>query len=129
LKPISALGTWATREEERAPLSEIIQYINEHYGTDFTEADKVRYFAEDMERRLTDREGLRNALDPAVNPSVENRKLAFGDFFSDTLEDMINTNLDIYKKIVDDPNFGALFREFMFNKLALALGRAGEAGR
>jgi len=121
LKPISALGTGALREEERAPLSQIIQYINEHYGTEFTDSDKVRYFAEDMERRLADREGVRNALDPAVNPSVENRKLAFGDFFSETLEDMISTNVEIYKKIVDDPNFGSLFREFMFNKLASGL--------
>jgi len=128
LKPISALGTWATKEEERAPLSEIIQYINEHYGTDFTGADKVRYFAEDMERRLSDREGLRNALNPTVNPSIENQKLAFGTFFSDTLEDMISTNVEIYKKIVDDQNFGALFRDFMFNKLASALTRAAESG-
>lgn len=129
LKPISALGTGALREEERAPLSEIIQYINEHYGTEFTDSDKVRYFAEDMERRLTDREGVRNALNPAVNPSVENRKLAFGDFFSETLEDMITTNVEIYKKINDDPNFGALFREFMFTKLASALSRSAESGR
>jgi type I restriction enzyme R subunit len=129
LKPISALGTWATREEERAPLSEIIQYINEHYGTDFTDEDRVRYFAEDMERRLRDKEALRNALNPSVNPSVDNRKLAFGDFFSDTLEDMINTNVEIYKKIVDDPNFGALFRDFMFNKIASALGQNAHPGR
>lgn len=129
LKPISALGTGGIREEERAPLSQIIQYINEHYGTDFTDSDKVRYFAEDMERRLGDREGVRNALDPAVNPSVENRKLAFGDFFSETLEDMISTNVEIYKKINDDPNFGALFREFMFTKLASAISRAAELGR
>ena len=122
LKPISDMGTAQTREPENAPLSAIILYINEHYGTDFTGEDKVRYFADDMERRLRDQEGLRNALDPAINPSEENRKLAFGDFFSDTLEDMISTNVDIYKKIVDDPNFGALFREIMFNKLASAVG-------
>jgi type I restriction enzyme R subunit len=129
LKPISALGTGAIREEERAPLSQIIQYINEHYGTDFTDADKVRYFAEDMERRLADREGVRNALDPAVNPSEENRMLAFRDFFSETLEDMITTNVEIYKKINDDPNFGTLFREFMFTKLSSAFSRAAELGR
>ena len=73
------------------------------------------------------RESVRNALDPTVNPSVENRKLAFGDFFSETLEDMITTNVEIYKKINDDPNFGALFREFMYTKLASALNRANEA--
>ena len=81
-----------------------------------------------MERRLTDGEGLRNALDPAVNPSVENRKLAFGDFFSETLEDMISTNVEIYKKINDDQNFGTLFREFMYTKLASALSRAAQPG-
>ena len=128
LKPISALGTGALREEERAPLSEIIQYINEHYGTDFTDSDKVRYFAEDMERRLTDGEGLRNALDPAVN-SIENQKLAFADFFGDTLQDMISTNFEIYKKINDDPKFGTLFREFMYTKIASAISRSAELGR
>lgn len=129
LKPISEMGTGQVREDERAPLSEIILYINEHYGTDFTDVDKVRYFAEDMERRLADREGLRNALDPAVNPSVENRKLAFGDFFNETLEDMINTNVEIYKKIVDDPNFGGLFREFMYAKLSAELSKTAESSR
>lgn len=89
--------------------------------------DYLRYFAEDMERRLSDRQDLRNAFDPAVNPSVENRKLRFGDFFSETLEGMITTNVEIYKKIVDDPNFGTLFREFMFNKLASALNRPAES--
>lgn len=85
--------------------------------------------AEAMERRLTDREGLRNALDPALNPPVENLKLAFGDFFSEALEDMINTNVEIYKEINDDLNFGNLFREFMYTRLASALSRAAEPGR
>jgi type I restriction enzyme R subunit len=125
LKPISALGTGRQKEENRAPLSEIVRYMNEHYGTEFTKEDKVQYFAEDMERRLTAKDGVRNALDPVINPSVENRKLAFDDFFSETLEDMINTNFEIYKKIVDDPAFGQLFREVMFRKLASDLDPEG----
>jgi len=47
----------------------------------------------------------------------------------ETLEDMITTNVEIYKKINDDPNFGALFREFMFTKLASAISRSAELGR
>ena len=118
LQPISDLGTGRSNEDDLAPLSEIIQYINEHYGTDFTDEDRVRHFASDMERRLEGIEGLQKALDPEINPSQETRKLAFDTFFSDTLEDMIEANFDIYKKIVDDSAFGALFRAAMFQKVA-----------
>jgi len=105
------------------PLSEIIGYINDHFGTDFTSADKVKFFADNMGRRLEDQEGLRRALDTGVNPSEETRKLAFDTFFGDTLEDMIDSDFDIYKKIKDDPNFGALFRNVMYRRIAAALQR------
>ena len=118
LKPISALGTGRLAQEDLAPLSEIVQYINEHYGTDFTDADKVQHFAEDMGRRLEQQEGLRNALDTEINPSEETRRLAFDTFFTDALEDMIDSNFSIYKKIKDDPNFGALFRAAMYRRIA-----------
>src|ERR1022692_3774516 len=121
LKPISALGTGRPPQGDLAPLSEIVEYINDHFGTDFTHADKVKFFAENMGRRLEDREGLRRALDAGVNPSEETRKLAFDTFFGDTLEDMIDSDFDIYKKIKDDPNFGALFRAVMYRRIAAAL--------
>lgn len=127
LKPISALGTGRPRQEDPAPLSEIIEYINDHFGTDFTDADKVRFFAENMGRRLEDQEGLRRALDAGVNPSEETRKLAFATFFGDTLEDMIDSDFDIYKKIKDDPNFGALFRDVMYRRIAAAFERPAAA--
>jgi type I restriction enzyme R subunit len=120
LKPISALGTGRPPQGDLAPLSEIVEYINDHFGTDFTNADKVKFFAENMGRRLEDREGLRRALDAGVNPSEETRKLAFDTFFGDTLEDMIDSDFDIYKKIKDDPNFGALFRAVMYRRIAAA---------
>ena len=121
LKPISALGTGRPQQEDQAPLSQIIEYINDHFGTDFTNADKVKFFAENMGRRLEDQEGLRRALDTGVNPSEETRKLAFDTFFGDTLEDMIDSDFDIYKKIKDDPNFGTLFRAVMYQRIAVAL--------
>jgi hypothetical protein len=80
--------------------------------------DKVKFFAENMGRRLEDREGLRRALDAGVNPSEETRRLALDTFFGDTLEDMIDSDFEIYKKIKDDPNFGALFRAVMYRRIA-----------
>ncbi len=116
LKPITELGT-GRQEDERLPLSEIIHYINEHYGTDFTSEEKVRYFSADMERRMLDQQGLRLALDPAINPSDETRRLAFNDYFGEILEDMIDANTDIYRKIVEDHNFGDIFKMVMFKKV------------
>ncbi len=121
LKPISALGTGRPQQEDPAPLSQIIEYINDHFGTDFTSVDKVKFFAENMGRRLEDQEGLRRALDTGVNPSEDTRKLAFDTFFGEALEDMIDSDFDIYKKIKDDSNFGALFRAVMYRRIAAAV--------
>jgi hypothetical protein len=37
---------------------------------------------------------------------------------------MIDSDFDIYKKIKDDPNFGALFRAVMYRRIAAALQAA-----
>ena len=123
LKPPSDVGTGAPREEENAPLSEIITYINENFGTEFTDADKVRYFAEDMERRLADNEGLQNALNPIVNPSEDTRRMAFDEYFNEVLEDMIDSNFDIYQKIVENKEFGNIFKLAIFKEI---VGRFAE---
>ena len=117
LTPASDIGTGKSGAEDHVPLSEIVEYVNEHYGTDFTDSDKVRYFAQDMQRRLADREGLKQALDPAINPAEETRRLAFSDFFNEVLEDMIDANTDIYKKIVEDERFGDIFKLVMFRRI------------
>jgi type I restriction enzyme R subunit len=124
LKPISALGTGRPQQEDPAPLSQIIEYINDHFGTDFTTADKVKFFAENMGRRLEGQEGLRKALDPAINPSEETRRLAFATFFGDPLEDMIDSDFGIYKKIKDDADFGKLFQAVMYRRIAELAGLA-----
>jgi type I restriction enzyme R subunit len=121
LKPISALGTGRPQQADPAPLSEIIEYINEHFGTDFTTADKVKFFAENMGRRLEGQEGLRRALNVGVNPSEETRKLAFETFFTEMLEDMIDSDFDIYKKIKDDANFGDLFRAVIYRRIVASM--------
>ncbi len=116
LKPIGDLGTAKPKERDFAPLSELIQYINENFGTEFTTKDKVQGFADDMQRRLDKNEVLKEKLDPFVNPSVETRKLAFDSAFGETMEDMIDSNFDLYKKFKEDPNFAAMFQAYMFQK-------------
>jgi hypothetical protein len=79
---------------------------------------------------LRSEEGLRRALDTDINPSEETRRLAFDTFFTDALEDMIDSNFSIYKKIKDDPNFGTLFRAVMYQRIAQLTGESEqEKGR
>jgi len=125
LDPISDIGASEVREDELAPLSEIIAYVNENFGTDFNENDKVQYFVDDMERRILGKEGFGKAMDPAVNPSRENRRLIFGHFYEDALEDMIDGHTEIYKKLVTDEGFAAVFQVAMFKTILEALARRG----
>jgi type I restriction enzyme R subunit len=123
LQPLSEIGTGQIPAEEKVPLSEILGYINEYYGTQFTDEDRVAHFAEDMQRRMSGKEDLLRAFDPEVNPSREHRKMAFDPFFEDILHDMIDSNFDLYKKIVEDERFGDLFREFVFERVERNLRR------
>ena len=90
--------------------------MNEHYGADFTDADKVKHFTEDMALRLFDNDALVKAANPEIN-SEDNFRLAFNEFFDDTLEDMIESNHEIYLKIVDDEELKDLFKKSMFNRV------------
>ncbi len=103
---------------DRAPLSRILEYVNEHYGTDFTDEDKLNSFTDDMRRRMESNRNLVNAMNVAVNPRVEDRLLAFRGFFSRTLEAMIEANFNIYQKITDDAALREMIRQMLFNQLA-----------
>ncbi|MDD4254080.1 MAG: DEAD/DEAH box helicase family protein [Methanofollis sp.] len=102
--------------EECAPLSEIIEYINENFGTDFTDEDKIAYFADDMEKRLIGNTALQQTFNPDIN-SRDNIKIAFNNFFDDTLVEMLSTNKEIFKRINDDNAFALLFKNYMFNRI------------
>ena len=109
-------GSLHPNPEEKAPLSEIIHYTNENFGTDFTDEDKLSYFADDMEKRLIGNPVLRQTFNPEIN-SQENIQIAFGNFFEDTLVEMLSTNKEIFKKINDDDAFAAIFKDYMFQRI------------
>jgi type I restriction enzyme R subunit len=50
-----------------------------------------------------------------INPSQETQKLAFETYFREILEDVIDTNFDIYQKISDDIELGNILCQVMFN--------------
>ncbi len=98
------------------PLSQIIRELNERFGTDFTEEDRV--FIQQLEERL--------AGDPALVASVrvntlENTSLTFDHVVTDRLQDMVDTNFKFYKQITDDREFSKFFLDWLFDRFRRSL--------
>ncbi|MBN2560395.1 MAG: type I restriction endonuclease subunit R [Phycisphaerae bacterium] len=97
--------------EDVDALSEIIRQLNERFGTDFTEEDKV--FIEHLEVKL---DGNR-ALEASVRVNTpENARLTFDHVVSDQLQDMIDTNFKFYKQVTDNPRFAQFFLAWLFER-------------
>jgi len=99
-------------KEEEALLSEIITILNERFGTDFEEADKL--FFDQIEAELMEDETLQ--MQAKVN-KLDTFKYAFEDLFIEKLIGRMDQNKDIFEKILEDKVFGDLVKEFMMKKV------------
>lgn len=111
LKPVTEVGTKKAKDE-LAKLSEIINVLNERFGTDFTQADKL--FFDQIEEELATDEQLSKQ---AKANTIENFKFEFEDVFLAKLIDRMDQNQDIFKKIMDDDKFAKVVREWMLKKV------------
>ena len=111
LHPITEAGT-KKEKEELARLSEIIEILNNKFGTDFTDADK--YFFTQIEEELVADEKL---SEQAKSNSIDNFKFGFEDTFLNKLIERMDSNQDIFTKIMDDKSFGDVVKEWMLFKV------------
>lgn len=99
LEPIKAQDVEMPLVDEIEALSQIIRELNERFGTNFTDKDKV--FIEQLEAKLSGNEALAKAVE--VN-MPDNARLTFDHVVNDKLKEMIDTNFKFYKQITDDPD-------------------------
>ncbi len=99
-------------KEDEALLSEIINFINDRFGTEFDEADKL--FFDQIEAELMEDETLQTQA--RVN-QIDTFKFAFNDKFIDKLIGRMDQNKDIFEKILEDQVFGDFVKEFMMKKV------------
>ncbi len=97
---------------EKAPLSEIIDILNEHFGTEFEEADRL--FFEQIESELIQDETLQTQ---AKANKIDTFKYAFEDMFLNKLIDRMDQNQEIFDKIVENKSFGNLVKKLMLKKV------------
>ena len=108
-------------KDEKATLSEIIDVLNERFGTEFEEADKL--FFDQIETELMQDETLQTQA--RVN-KIDTFKYAFEELFLSKLIDRMDQNQDIFEKVLEDKAFGSLVREWMMEKVYARLNENEE---
>lgn len=111
LSGTSEAGLKRSKDEEAA-LSEIINLLNERFGTEFEEADKL--FFDQIEAELMEDETLQ--MQAKVN-KMDTFKYAFNDKFIDKLIGRMDQNQEIFEKILEDKAFGDLVKEWMMKRI------------
>ncbi|MBI3761824.1 MAG: hypothetical protein HY260_08195 [Chloroflexi bacterium] len=111
LEPAQLKPTYAQLPEDIEPLSRILQDLNERFGTNFTEQDRV--FIEQLEAKLAEDA----ALDASVRVNTpDNARLTFDHVVNDRVQELIDTNFKFYKQITDDDDFAQAFFNWLFER-------------
>lgn len=102
------VGSGLSREE-KVPLSQLIDIVNQRFGTDFNQADQL-FFDQIVEAAVTD-DGLRQAA--AVNPE-DKFELVFRSMLERLFVERMDQNEEIFVRYMNDPSF----RQVVTNWLA-----------
>ena len=96
LMPLYA-AVWEPKPEAREKLSKIIKDLNDAFGTNFTDDDKV--FLGRIKDNLL---GNAELLKKMEHNSKENIKVIFDKYFNQEMSKLLNNNMAFYKRVVDN---------------------------
>jgi type I restriction enzyme R subunit len=114
-EPLEAFGgdgTGSTHEPEMGKLSEVVELLNERFGMSLTDADQL-YF-DQIEETLVQSPELQKQ---AQANEIDNFRFGFEQKFEAAVIDRQGANEELFKKIMDDPEFGSLIKEFLLTKV------------
>jgi len=111
VKPVSEAGT-KKEKEEYARLSEIIKLLNDRFGTDFSEADKLFFDQIEEEMVLDNKLGVQ-----AKSNTIDNFKYGFEDVFVSKLVERMDQNQDIFNKIMEDTTFAGVVKDYLLKRV------------
>ena len=110
LKPMSGGdGKGTGEDEEEDSLSKIIKEINERYGTNFSDNDKV--ILNDLSAKLLKSSILQGSIQ---NNSKDSAKLKFDQLFQDELVGMLDNHFNLYQKLDQSPELKKFVQEKVF---------------
>jgi hypothetical protein len=111
LDPVSTKGGYGLSPEEVEALSRIIAELNERFGLNLGPEHRVT-LAHMMEKLDDDA-----AVEAAARVNTrENVRLTFDHKVENVIQEIVETNFDLYKRITDDPAFGDALKNFLFDQ-------------
>ncbi len=116
------VGSGVSREEA-VPLSQLIDVVNERFGTDFNQADQL-FFDQIVEAAVGD-EGLRQAA--AVNPE-DKFELVFKSLLERLFMERMDQNEEIFVRYMNDVSFQQVVSAWMASEAYRRLRVAPEGG-
>lgn len=118
LKPMSGGGDGHGGEEdgEQDALSKIIKEINERYGTNFSDSDKI--ILNDLSARLVKSSVLQGSVQ---NNSKDSAKLKFDQLFQDELVGMLDNHFNLYQKLDQSPELKKFVQEKVFEHVVKSM--------
>ncbi len=117
LKPISE-GAGEYRPDEKSRLSQIIEDMNEAFGTEFSDDDKV--FLERVKDNLLSNDELINKME---HNSIENVKAVFDKYFNQEMTELLKSNMNFYKRVVDNEKLRDKLKAELFKLLYVEYGK------
>jgi type I restriction enzyme R subunit len=108
-EPLGSGSTKSMEEDELNVLSEIIQRINEVYGEQITDEDKIDL--ENMRTRIKTNDELQRVM--LSENSETNMRHKFNEVMASTLLSYVNNRLDFYNKM-DDPKLKNFIGDLLY---------------
>jgi type I restriction enzyme R subunit len=99
-------------KDEKDKLSNIIKVLNDKYGTDFSDTDKL--FFDQIEEELYQDEDLKKR---ALNNPIDNFKYAFEEVFINKLIERMDSNQEIFDKIMENKEFKNDVKDWLIKKI------------
>jgi type I restriction enzyme R subunit len=111
LDPVTEAGI-SRPKDEKAKLSDIITVLNTKFGTDFNDADRL--FFDSIEEELYLDSDLKKR---ALNNPLDNFKYAFEEVFVNKLIERMDSNQEIFEKIMENSEFKNEVKDWLTKKL------------
>ena len=98
------------QEPEYDLLSDIIKKVNEHYGVNLTNEDKIDL--QRLSKRLVEDEEVTKYMNG--DNTEENKRNFFQEQFKNLLTDYVNERFDFYKKMEENPSMKNMILQMMY---------------
>ncbi|MBF0537204.1 MAG: type I restriction endonuclease subunit R [Nitrospirae bacterium] len=106
------------KEGEKDLLSNIIRKLNDTYGINITEEDKID--VEKIHQKHQENQELKDVMDG--NNTKENKRFISDKVINDLLMEFVNDKLELYKKLTEKPEVNAYIKQEWFDEYHHAQG-------